>query len=315
MKKMIKLFLYLSILTLIALYFYSALSTFPRRYRVNAAEVYAAASEDLSINNKLYRELLNALHIDPGDAPQIHRSEEPGNEDLFFSDSNQTCLGYAVIYDNLVEYISGAGAFLFITFLYNTVPFAGAVVLLSICLAIMVEYYDEWEILRNFPHVIEGIPPILILLWFHAYLKTPSAWYGALSFAMTPVCYRPVAAMIKDYKNKNIIDGERMYAEPESRILLKLILQSWPLLLSQFFYFFSIAIMMDTCMNFLAPFDFGEPTISSCLGRMMDVSRQDLGILNTPIQEMRNEILSISIAFILFFIMCQKSVLTFSSRK
>ena len=66
-------------------------------------------------------------------------------------------------------------------------------------------------------------------------------------------------------------------------------------------------------MNFIAPFDFGKETISSCLGRVMEWSNKDLGILNAAFYELKREFLLLSLSFIIFFILCQQFILIFDS--
>ncbi|CAN2045286.1 membrane hypothetical protein [Candidatus Magnetomoraceae bacterium gMMP-13] len=303
----LKIVFYSIVLILMVIYACTTIKTFGNRYRMMAAELYT----EQPINIKIYKSLLDTLKVNFKDAPKFNQNKQSEEDSFFDADSSQlyNYSGDAADFDTLVEYINSAGMNAYFTFLYHTVPFAAIAVFISLILAIITEYYDGWENLKLFPHLIEGIPIILLLLLAHHYLRSTAGWYGALALVMVPICYRPIAGLIKDLKNSNIIDGERMYAEPEWRIIWKLSLQSWPLLSAQFFFFLAMALMIDSCMNFIVPFDFGVPTISSCMGRVMDLSHHDLGILNSLVQEMKHEILTLAIGCIFFFIVCQKFVL------
>ncbi|CAN2040590.1 membrane hypothetical protein [Candidatus Magnetomoraceae bacterium gMMP-15] len=304
--KIVTIVCYSMILILMLIYACKTIKTFGNRYRMKAAELYA----EQPINFKIYKSVLKSLNVNFKDAPKFNGNKQSKEDSFSHADSSQFhYTGPAAKFDELVGKISSAGMNIYFTFLYHTVPFAVIAVLISLIFAILTEYYDGWQCLKLIPHLIEGIPIILLLLWAHSYFKSTIGWYGVFALVMVPICYRPIAGMIKDLKNSNIIDGERMYGEAEWRIIRKLSLQSWPLLSAQFFFFLAMALMIDSCMNFMESFDFGEPTISSCMGRVMDLSHHNLRILNHLVQEMKYEILVLAIGCIFFFIICQKFVL------
>ena len=311
MKKKI---MYILILIVICLTSYYHMLSFAERYRLNAAELFSLQA----ITQELYDDLLETLQITKNNAPPLVQNSSEVEKNVFkIYRPDARYRAHAASFDTLVAIITQKGASVYSSFVGHTLFFALSVVAISLIIAILTEYFNRLKLLTLIPQLIESIPVILILLWAHFHINSSVGWYAGIAAVMIPVSYRPYVGWIKDLKKNNIIYGERMYAETERKIIVKLLLHRWPLMISQCFFFMAMALMIDSCMNFIAPFDFGDPTLSSCLGRVMEWSDKDLGILNELVHQLKCEFFWLYLLFIGFFIICQQLVLLFdySARK
>jgi len=313
MIKKIILSIYIFLIILIISITYYSITSFAYRYRIQAAKAYLNDYKKNNIDKNFYEKLLITLHIPKKNAPPFPEDNYK-IQNNFFDEYSQHYIhrGNAANFDTIVSYINKSTYWLFITFIINTFPFAVIAIFTGLIAGILIEYFGICKPLALAIQILESIPIILIILYFHSFFQSLAGWYMGISIVMIPACYRPVVGMIKELKYKNIIDGERMYSDSEWYIILKLCLYSWPLLLSSFFFFMAMALMLDSCMNYIAAFDFGVPTISSCLGRIMDIIDQDLGLLNQLVITMRNEILMLATGCIFIFILSQKFILRIS---
>ena len=311
MKQSIQFALYIFLLTGIAFWEYYSLQTFALRYKNKAVQKLA----NEKIDSSLYNVLLDILDFDINIAPI--QNAPLSNEDSFFQISSKVNrYNYTVNaakFNKFINDVNENGSNLIFSFAIKTIPFAILSVFLSLLIALVSEYYEYYKFLNIVPHMIEGIPIILILFYFYNIYLNSIAWYGSMAIVMIPVIYRPIAALVRDIKNKNIIDGERMFAIPEWLIISRLTIASWPVLLSGFFFFLAMALMIDTCMNFILSIDFGEPNISTCLGKSIKLVEENLIILNDIVISIRNEFLLLSSGCICFCVLCQKFILLFAS--
>ena len=236
---MFKKMLYIILITGLILISYNKISTFGERYRMKAATIFSKQA----IPNELYEDLLESLHIEKSKAPVLKSGATQDDVNVFPTNFEYARYrGHAANYDTIVSKLSQSGVSIFYVFIVNTMPYGIIIVTFSLFIAIITAYFNRFNFIQFLPQVIESIPVILILLWAHFHIKSPFGWYGGIALVMIPICYRQYVGWINDLKKNNIIEGERMYAEPESLIIRKLISRRWALIISQCFFFYGDGI-------------------------------------------------------------------------